>query len=70
MRCEGSESTQCTHVVGEGLRRIVDDDSLAEVATEHGQIFDVVALDVHAVLAEEAVSGACELQHHMPYHRT
>ena len=31
----------------EGLRRVVDDGGLGEVAAEHGEVFEVVAVDQH-----------------------
>ena len=38
------------------MRRVVNDEALAQVTSENTQVLDVVTLDLYAVLTEEAMS--------------
>ena len=52
------------HLIAKGLRRVVDDDGAGQVSPQNPQVFDVVAVDAHAVLPEQPVPGESTIREH------
>ena len=51
----GLDGDPVLELVAKGLRGVVDDDGLAEVAAQDVKVLDVVAVDTDAVFPEESV---------------
>ena len=51
----GLDGDPILQLVSKGLRRVVNDDSLAEVTAQDVEILDVVAVDTDTMLSEQSV---------------
>lgn len=49
-----------TNLIGKSLRWVVNDHRLGEISAKDVKVFDVVALDAHAVLTKQSMPGIKE----------